>query len=341
MRPLPQGNTGWRRLALRWLAVLLLLALGGSYVLRMPGHSHSGPLKPLTDGERQTRDRLAAHVERLAGDIGERNMWRRESLAAAAGYIEAEFRALGFAVASQTYRVSSPAGDARNLEIEIAGTGEAGEMVVVGAHYDSVLGSPGANDNGSGVAALIELGRMLRDTRFPRGVRLVAFVNEEPPFFTTGEMGSQVHVRRARERGERIAAMLSLETIGYFSDAPGSQQYPAPLGWIYPDTGNFIGFVGNLRSAALVRRCVDLFRRSADFPSEGGAFPGLIPGVSWSDHASFWEAGYPALMVTDTAFYRYPHYHSAEDLPQQLDYGRMARVVHGLAGVVAGLAAED
>lgn len=310
-------------------------------MLRMPGQSYSGPLQPLTDGERLTRERLAAHVERLAGVIGERNMWRPDSLAATADYIESEFRALGFPVASQAYRVSSPAGPARNLEIEIRGSGGPGEIVVIGAHYDSVPGSPGANDNGSGVAALIELARLLKGEIFPRSLRLVAFVNEEPPFFTTGEMGSQVYARRARERGERVAAMLSLETIGYYSDDPGSQNYPAPLGWLYPGTGNFIGFVGNLASVSLVRRCVALFRGSVQFPSEGGAFPGLVPGVSWSDHSSFWEAGYPAIMVTDTAFYRYPHYHAGDDLPEHLDYERMARVVHGLAGVAAGLARGD
>lgn len=310
-------------------------------MLRMPGRSYSGPFQPLTEGERLTRDRLAAHVGRLAGEIGERNMWRPDSLAAAADYIESEFRALGFPVASQAYRVSSPAGPARNLEIEIRGSGGPGEIVVIGAHYDSVPGSPGANDNGSGVAALLEMARLLKGGSFPRSLRLVAFVNEEPPFFTTGEMGSQVYARRARERGERVTAMLSLETIGYYSDDPGSQNYPAPLGWLYPSTGNFIGFVGNLASVSLVRRCVALFRGSVQFPSEGGAFPGLVPGVSWSDHSSFWEAGYPAIMVTDTAFYRYPHYHAGDDLPEQLDYERMARVVHGLAGVAAGLARGD
>lgn len=341
MRSVAERKPGWRGITLRWLVVVLLLVLGGSYVLRMPGQSHSGPLKPLTEGERLTRDRLALHVERLAGEIGERNMWRQEALAAGADYIEGAFRALGFPVSSQTYRLANPAGSARNLEIEIAGSERPEEIILVGAHYDSVLGSPGANDNGSGVAALIELGGLLQGSRFPRSVRLVAFVNEEPPFFTTGEMGSQVYASRSRQRGERIAAMLSLETIGYYSDAPGSQHYPPPLGWLYPDTGNFIAFVGNLASASLVRRCVELFRGNAQFPSEGGAFPGLIPGVSWSDHWSFWDAGYPALMVTDTAFYRYPHYHSEQDLPRQLDYGRMARVVHGLAAVVAGLAAGD
>jgi Zn-dependent M28 family amino/carboxypeptidase len=188
------------------------------------------------------------------------------------------------------------------------------------------------------VAALIELARLLKDTTPERTLRLVAFANEEPPFFTSGEMGSQVHARRARDRGERVSAMLSLETLGYYSEQPGSQQYPFPLGLVYPATGNFVGFVGNLGSARLVRRCVELFRAAAAFPSQGGALPGAIPGVGWSDHWSFWQEGYEAVMVTDTALYRYPWYHSPGDTPGRLDYGRLARVTHGLAAVAIGLA---
>jgi Zn-dependent M28 family amino/carboxypeptidase len=280
-------------------------------------------------------------VQALAGDIGERNMWRPQALAAAAAYIEGELAALGYRVNSQHYRVSEPPGEARNLEVEIPGGQRSREVVVVGAHYDSVFGSPGANDNGSGVAALIELARLLQGANPARTLRLVAFVNEEPPFFTSGEMGSQLYARRARERGERVSAMLSLETLGYYSDEPRSQRYPFPLGLLYPATGNFVGFVGNLASAPLVRRCVGLFRAAVAFPSEGGALPGAIPGVGWSDHWSFWEAGYPAVMVTDTALYRYPWYHAPGDTPGRLDYGRLARVTHGLAGVAAGLAAAD
>ncbi|HEX6828113.1 MAG TPA: M28 family peptidase [Burkholderiales bacterium] len=338
---LPQGKRGWRRFALRWLVILVLLVVGGSFLIRMPGRSHSGPLPLPAPEHRETEERLRRHVQALAGDIGERNMWRPQALAAAAAYIEGEFGALGYRVMSQAYQVSSPPGEVRNLEVEIPGGRRPEEIVILGAHYDSVFGSPGANDNATGVAALIELARLLRDARPDRTLRLVAFANEEPPFFTTGEMGSQIHARRARERGERVQAMLSLETLGYYSDDPKSQRYPFPLGLVYPSTGNFVGFVGNLGSAQLVRRCVELFRSAAAFPSEGGALPGWIPGVGWSDHRSYWEEGYPAVMVTDTALYRYPWYHGAGDTPGRVHYERLARVTRGLVAVAAGLAVAD
>ena len=212
------------------------------------------------------------------------------------------------------------------------------EIVIVGAHYDSVVGSPGANDNGSGVAATLELARLLKGTTFKRTLRLVWFVNEEPPFFPGADMGSRRYAARSRERGERIAAMFSLETIGFYSDAAGSQHYPPPLGMFYPNRGNFLAFVSNVGSRGLLRIAVGAFRRHAAFPSEGVAAPAAVPGVGWSDHASFWAEGYPALMVTDTAPYRYPHYHLGSDTPDKVDYARLARVVTGLRGMIAEVA---
>ena len=154
-------------------------------------------------------------------------------------------------------------------------------------------------------------------------------------------MGSRVYARRSHERGERIVAMLSLETIGYYSEAKGSQKYPFPFGLLYPSRGNFIAFVGNTRSADLVRACIHRFRQEAQFPSEGAALPGAIEGVGWSDHWAFWQEDYPALMVTDTAPFRYPHYHSIEDTPDKLDYERLARVTEGLEKVIRSLVNPD
>jgi Zn-dependent M28 family amino/carboxypeptidase len=182
------------------------------------------------------------------------------------------------------------------------------------------------------------LARALREIKPRRTVRLVAFVNEEPPYFQSESMGSLVYARRARERREKIVAMLSIETIGYYSDRPNSQQYPASLSHFYPDTGNFIGFVSDLGSLNLLRRVLGSFRKSTRFPSEGVAAPGGIPGIGWSDHWSFWQAGYPAIMITDTAPFRYPHYHASSDTPDKLDYDRMARVVEGIGNVVGELA---
>jgi Zn-dependent M28 family amino/carboxypeptidase len=209
----------------------------------------------------------------------------------------------------------------RNIE---AGSGH----IVVGAHYDTVPGSPGADDNASGVAVLIELSKVVP------GIRFVAFANEEAPYFLGEEMGSYVY---ARERGKGVRAMFSLEMLGYYRDEPGSQRYPAPLGLFYPDRGNFIGFVADLGCLPLVRKCARLFRTKTDFPCEWLAAPSAIPGVSWSDHWSFRKHGIPAIMVTDTAFYRYPHYHLPSDTPEKLDYERMARVTMGLAAMLKDL----
>ena len=280
--------------------------------------------------------RLRRHVERLAGGIGERHVWRPEALRAAAAYIRGELEALGCEVAAQSYRVAEL--DCDNLEAELPGEAARAEIIVVGAHYDTVQGSPGADDNASGVAALIEIARALRGARLARTVKLVAFVNEEPPFFYWGEMGSKVYAREARRRGDDVRVMLSLEMLGCYDDAPGSQSYPPLLGWFYPDRGNFIAFVSNLASRRALRRVVEAFRARSDFPAERLASPAFVPGVAWSDQLSFWRAGYPAVMVTDTAFYRNPHYHCASDTPDRLRYPEMARVVEGLAATIAALA---
>jgi Zn-dependent M28 family amino/carboxypeptidase len=278
------------------------------------------------------------HVGQLAGRIGERNLWHYRALSAAADYIGDTFAALGYRPEEEPYLCRGNA--VRNVLAHKRGALQPEDIVVLGAHYDSVHGSPGANDNGSGVAALLELARVLSREDLPCTVRYVAFVNEEQPFAFSPERGSLVHARAARARGDRIRAMLSLETIGYYSDAPGSQQYPFPLSRFYPERANFIGFVGNLRSRALVWGALRAFRRHSVFPSEGAALPGWVTGVGWSDHWSFWRAGYPAIMVTDTAFFRYPYYHSAGDTPERIDYARMARVVAGLAAVVRELAGK-
>jgi Zn-dependent M28 family amino/carboxypeptidase len=283
--------------------------------------------------------RLRRHVVALAADIGERHVGRPRALHAAEAYIAGEFAATGYEVVRQTYVAEGVASS--NLEVTLPGGALGNEILLAGAHYDTVPGSPGADDNASGVAALIEIARALRETRCERTVKLVAFVNEEPPFFYWGEMGSRVYARAARARGDDIRVMLSLEMLGCYSDAPGSQRYPPLLGFFYPKAGNFIGFVSNLRSRRALREVVRAFRSASDFPAESLASPALVPGVSWSDQLSFWRAGYRAVMVTDTAFYRYPHYHRATDTPEKLDYARMARVVEGLAGAIATLAGRD
>lgn len=268
-------------------------------------------------------------IETLAGEIGERNVTRPRAYAAAADFIEGSLRSAGYSPARQEIDDSSA-----NIEAELRGDDE---IIIVGAHYDTVVGSPGADDNGSGVAAMLTLAKALTGSNPRRTIRFVAFANEEPPFFATAQMGSLRYAQRCRDRKEKIVAMFSLETIGYFSDAPKSQQYPSILHLIYPPTANFIAFVSNLKSRSLLRRCVLEFRRASDVPVAKGALPEFISGVTWSDQLSFWECGYPAIMVTDTALFRNPHYHTATDTPETLDYHRMARVVEGLTAVIQAI----
>ena len=317
-----------------WVVVCLGFVVGWFIMIRMPGKSFQGTPPPLSAQEKGLRDELVADVRKLAGEIGERNMSRYPELLAAADYIEGELTKAGWKVTRDGYEVGNK--KCYNLVAELPGISP--EIVLVGAHYDSVLGAPGANDNGSGVAALLALARRLGGQPNEQTLRLVAFVNEEPGHFQSAQMGSYVYAGRCRARGDRISAMISLETIGYFSNAPGSQKYPMlGLGLIYPRAGNFIGFVGNVASRQLVRKAIGEFRRGAAIPSEGAALPGAVPGVGWSDQWSFWQYGYPGIMVTDTAPFRYPHYHKASDTPDKLDYDSMTRVVAGMQSVITRL----
>jgi Zn-dependent M28 family amino/carboxypeptidase len=324
----------WKRLAPLLLAVGTLTICGGC-MIRMPLKSFSGPLPDLTRQQTNLSDELRRHVEKLAGEIGERNVQRPQQLRAAVDYIENAFTNIGYKVTRQSYQAGGQT--CFNLEAEKTGKARRNEIVVVGAHYDSVTGSPGANDNASGIAAVLSLARAWSERDSDRTIRFVAFVNEEPPFFQTEQMGSLVYARHCRHRGDQIVAMFSPETMGCYSTAKGSQKYPFPVGICYPSQGDFIAFVGNTANRGLIRRCVKTFRERASFPSEGAALPGMLRGIGWSDHWAFWQAGYPGLMVTDTAPFRYPYYHTPEDTPDKLDYGRLARVVDGLGNVLEEL----
>jgi len=300
----------------------------------MPGKNISSAASLMAD-DVHLRNELEADVEKLANEIGERNMIRYAQLKAAADFIEDSFSRAGLQPRRDSYELNGRL--CGNIEVQIHGVRP--EIVLVGAHYDSVFGAPGANDNGSGVAAVLALARRFSGRSFEKTLRFVAFVNEEPPFFQTSQMGSFVYAGRCIARNDNISAMISLETIGCFSDAPYSQTYPSPgLGVFYPRIGNFIGFVGNVRSRALLRRALSVFRQQQKLPSEGAALPGFIPGIGWSDHWSFWQQGYPAIMVTDTAPFRYRHYHEPTDTPDKLDYDRFALVVSGMEKVIAELA---
>jgi Zn-dependent M28 family amino/carboxypeptidase len=290
---------------------------------------------------------LRAVVEHLAAAIGPRAMrtarWDAErnrnaveetSLETTAAFLERRLGALGCAAARDEYEVNGT--PVCNLVVTFEGMKRADEVVIVGAHYDTVPQSPGANDNATGVAALLAVAADLVGRGPDRTVRLLFFVNEENPYGSMGLMGSQVYARRCRERGDRIVAMISLDSLGYYDTSPGSQQYPWPLSWMYPSSGDFIGFVSDLKNAGLLDRCVAAFRAAVDFPSEGLAMD--IDDVGRSDHSSFWREGYPGIMMTDSANFRDAHYHQATDSPARLDFDRLSRVADGLRGVVWELA---
>ena len=302
-------------------------------MIRMPRDSFQGVLPPLSEPQKMLEAELRSYVHDLAGTIGERNLFHPKELAAAADYIRAVLGRSGYQVKRHQYRVSGQA--CENLDAEILSQDHSDHIVLIGAHYDSVQGSPGANDNATGVAAMLALARAFARMQPSRTIRFVAFTNEEPPLFQSRHMGSRVYARTCHERGEHIVLMLSLETIGYYSDEPGSQAYPFPFSFFYPSTANFIAFVSNMDNAPWVKRLLEAFRRHARFPSEGGALWEWVPGVAWSDHWSFWQEGYPAVMITDTAPNRYPHYHTSTDTPDKVDFARMARVVSGLERVIA------
>jgi hypothetical protein len=324
-----------RRIQSRYLPLLRGIRPSIGMQLRMPGVRYAGPLPPMTAEQEAIEGEIRRDVEHLAGTIGERNVYRPAALKAAEEYLEAQFTAMGFTVGRQTYDVLGV--PCSNLEVEIGGRTRREEIVIVGAHYDTVAGSPGANDNGTGIAATLALARRFAGTSRARTVRFVCFVNEEPPWFWTEQMGSLVYAKAARARGDTIVAMLTPETIGCYSDEPGSQRYPPPMSLFYPTVGDFIGFVGMYEARQLVARCVKTFREQCHFPSEGAALPSIIPMVGASDHWSFWRQGYPAVMITDTAPFRYENYHTPGDTPDKIDYPRTSRVISGLRAVVEEL----
>lgn len=283
----------------------------------------------------QLVQRLQAHVYRLAEEIGERSVFKYEKLQEAKAYISAQLASFGYKLEYEDYYITDKM--ASNIIAVKPGIEFPKEIVIVGAHYDTCF-NPGADDNASAVAGLLELARQLQEQQTKRTIRFIAFVNEEPPFFKTEQMGSRVYSRQIKQLNEDIKAVVILEMIGYYSQKPHSQRYPPLFGFFYPNKANFIGVVGNFSSRWLVRQLVRGFKQKSSFPIEAVTTFAFVPGVDFSDHWSFWQEGYPAVMVTDTAFYRNPYYHSAADTYQTLDYENMAAVLTGLSTALLELA---
>lgn len=338
IKVIPKGKSQWKFLALRWSVILFLLGGCIFYIINVPGRSYTGSFEELSHGEKKLRDDLKRHVVMISKTIGDRNLSSNTAylrLKKTSAYITDEFEKSGYRTLKQKYSVENRV--VENIEAVKIGDSTKNRTIVIGAHYDSVPHCPGANDNASGVAALLVIAERFFRQQLPVTIKFVAFVNEEPPYFQTENMGSVKYANRARRQDENIIAVISLETIGYYSDIKGSQKYPVPFNLFYPDTGNFIGFVGNLSSKKIMTQMIKSFRGNTDFPSQGIAAPQWVTGIDWSDHSSFWNAGYKGIMITDTAPFRYKYYHTGEDTWEKLNYPKMARVVNGIMKAVGSI----
>jgi len=307
------------------LLLLILFIFATQYGWRF---SQSKAIK-LSEAEMLSAGRMEEVVNDIAGGIGNRNYLSYEQLNTTADYIAKQFKGLGYEVDEHTFGANGQT--FRNIVAEIPGKTQ--EVLIIGAHYDSCF-NPGANDNASGVAGLIEMARLLKDAHLKTKIRFVAFTNEEPPFFQTDQMGSTVYARLLKSKNEKIRGAIVFEMIGYYSDRINSQRYLPFLGPFYPNKANFIAIVGNFQSKTFVNELTLNFKDNSEFPISSIVAPDFIPGLNYSDHWSFWREGYPAVMVTDTAYMRYKHYHKSSDLPEHLDYQKMAQVIHGLSKAI-------
>ncbi len=286
---------------------------------------------------KQLKINLKNHIQVLSSAIGERNFVRYDNLERSRRYINEQFERIGYSATEQTFHLEGR--PYHNIIATKEGQDKKDKIIIVGAHYDSVIGSPGADDNASGVAGLLELAKLLYKIELNKTIKFVAFTNEEPPLFMTKDMGSLRYAQQAKRKGEDIQAMLCLESIGYYRQEKSSQSYPLGLGFFYPSEGNFIAVASNFRSAALLKRIVKDFKRASSFPIEYLIVPiFLAPAVSFSDNWSFWKMGYRAVMITDTAFYRNPYYHTPEDTMDKLDYRSSTELIKGLYFVLLELA---
>ena len=299
------------------------------------------PKVPILSREDVTDENRESHlkqiIEHLSQTIGERNLSKPEKLSETAGFVQDYLETNGYSIAKQEFEVSGRL--CANLIAEVVGKEKPREIVLIGSHYDSARGTPGANDNGSGLAAMMVIAKQLKGKQFSRTIRFVAFTNEEPPYFQReGLMGSWVYAKVCRERREDLKVVVSLETLGYFTDEPQSQNFPSGLTAMYPTTGNFIGFVSNVPSRPLLAETIGLFKKHCSVDAQSASLPAELRGVGWSDHWSFWQEGYAGIMVTDTAPFRYPHYHQATDTVDKIEFVRYAKVVNGLSKMTEDLA---
>ncbi|MEN3044257.1 MAG: M28 family peptidase [Candidatus Hydrothermales bacterium] len=269
---------------------------------------------------------LKRHVEVLSLDIGKRNVFNYKNYLKSKEYILENLKNLNYEIREVEYK--SYGHDVSIIEVgKVFGSSE---IFIIGAHYDSFYDSPGADDNASSVSLLIEIAKSFSQINFKRDIRFLFFPNEEPPFFNSKEMGSEVYVKELNKRKEKVELMISLESVGYYKEEKKSQSYPFPLNFFYPDTANFIGIVSNIRSRFYMKKVYEIFKSNTMIQVKYLSFPPIIPEMNFSDHFPFWKRGIKALLITDTAFLRNPNYHTRFDLPDTLDYKKLYEVYRGI-----------
>lgn len=329
-----------RYIILGGILALLIFLIYPVYSILKIRHTASQKYRVPRDMWGKHERNLFRHVEHLSEKIGSRNFTEPSKIAAARDYIADRLRLYGLNPALQNFTVGSMTFS--NVMVTFKGCLYPEEIIVIGAHYDTVLGTPGADDNASAVAMLLETARIQAGSKPERTLNLVFFVLEEPPVFGTENMGSRVFAQQARKNNMDIRAMISLEMVGYFSNTIGKQAFPLPfMSLFYSTTPDFIAVVGNLQSKNLVKQVREGLKTGCSIPVETLVAPSVVPGVSLSDHGSFWKEGFPAVMITDSAFYRNPNYHLPADTQDTLDYPAMAELLKGIVHTASLLAGID
>jgi Zn-dependent M28 family amino/carboxypeptidase len=321
------------------LILAVLLGLSGFALVRMTrlvDRGWKGPLGPLNEVETELSQKLAERVQFLSSTLGQHNAAKAGSLERATSYLVEELTHMDYEPQLESFSVRAT--QVSNVIVEITGVGSSTRTILVGAHYDSYLRSPSANSSCSGAAALLELLRLRAGAPLPCTLRVVFFANGEYPFTGTDGMGAAHHAREARARGDDLVVVICLDSVGAYSADPNSQRFPFPLNVVYPDTGDFLAAWCEPSARDTMLRFVDAWSAQARFPLEAGAMPAWFPGMTAGDQRPFAEAGFPALLLTDTGKLRYPLLRTAGDQPNRLDYARLARVVAGLEGTLRALA---
>lgn len=310
-----------------WFVIFLAIYLTYS-LLKVRSGSSVSVKRPDTTLIGDTR-KLHRHVKQLTVEIGSRSIREYDKIQETKEYIVDCLKAFGHVPSFQTFTYSKK--KYSNIIVTIKGIKSSGETVIIGAHYDTASGTPGADDNASGVAVLLEIARALKDFSPDRTLKLIFFVIEEPPIFKSEQMGSYIYAKEAKGRNENITSMICLEMLGYYTNEKDGQTYPFPMmSRIYPSTPNFVAIVGNLHSRDLVGKVKNSLKATSRVPVETVTSFSFLSGVDFSDHRSFWKMGYPAVMITDTAFYRNPNYHTESDTIDTLDFDKMSDVLKGM-----------